>query len=166
MINMIYCPVCKKSLQDDFALNGHLRLSQDSAHQAYYMQQKQMQKTESPTQLNHNPELKPSPTGDLRTFLKKYAADHQENQELCAAIERALETDRKIREQELEDEYQQRQEELQRHYTEHKQELKHEYETFKKDYIKEKNKEYAGYKQRLDERINNKKSMGYNTQLM
>jgi len=148
---MITCPICNKLLQDDFALNGHLRLSKDSDHQAYYMQQKQLQKTESPAQLNHNPELKPSSTGDLRTILKKYAADHQENQELCASIDRTLEADRKIREQELEDEYEQREEELQRNYTEYKQELDREYETFKNDYIKEKNKEYAGYKQRLDE---------------
>jgi hypothetical protein len=148
---MIECPVCKKPLQDDFALNGHLRLSKDSDHQAYYMQQKQLQKAEYPTQLDHNPELKPSPTVDLRTFLKKYAANHQENQELCAFIGRALETDRKIREQELEYDYEQREEELQRDYTERKQELNHEYETFKKDFIKEKNEEYTEYKQRHDE---------------
>ncbi|GAH15543.1 unnamed protein product, partial [marine sediment metagenome] len=148
---MVECPICNKPLQDDFALNGHLRLSKDSDHQAYYMQQKQLQMTESPKQLNHNPELKPSSTGDLRTFLKKYAADHQENQELCASIERVLEADRKIREQELEDKYEQRKEELQRNYTEHKQELDRQYETFKKDYTKEKNEEYDGYKQRLDE---------------
>jgi len=148
---MITCPICNKPLQDDFALNGHLRLSKDSDHQAYYMQQKQLQKTEFPTQLDHNPELKPSSTGDLRIFLKKYVADHQENQELCASIDRTLEADRKIREQELEDKYKQREEELQRHYTENKQELDREYETFKKDYIKEKDKEYAEYKQRLDE---------------
>ena len=131
MINMIYCPVCKKPLQDNFALNGHLRLSKDSAHQAYYIKQKQLEKTESPTQPNHNTELKPSSTGDLRNLLKKYAADHQENQELCASIVRALETDRKIREQEVENEYEQRKEELQCQYTEHKQELNHEYQTFK-----------------------------------
>jgi hypothetical protein len=40
---------------------------------------------------------------------------------------------------------------VQRHYTERIQELDHDYETFKKDYILEKNKEYAGYKQKLDE---------------
>ena len=151
MINMIYCPVCKKPLQDNFALNGHLRLSKDSAHQAYYIKQKQLEKTESPTQPNHNTELKPSSTGDLRNLLKKYAADHQENQELCASIERALETDRKKREQELEYEYKQSQEELQRHYTEYKQELNHEYATSRKDLIKEKNEECTEYKQRLDE---------------
>ena len=105
---MITCQVCKKPLQDVFALKGHLRLSKDLDHQVCYMKQQQLQRKESPTQLNHNPELKPSPTRDLRTILKNYAADHQENQELSASIEILLEADRKIREQELEDKYKQR----------------------------------------------------------
>jgi hypothetical protein len=145
------CPICKKSLQDNFALNGHIRLTKDLDHQTYYMQQKQLQKTEAPTQLNQHPKLKPSQTGDLRTFLKKYAAEHQENQELCASIEKALEADREKREQELEYEYTQREEGLQRQYKDYKQKLDREYEIFKKDYIKEKNEEYAKYKQRFDE---------------
>jgi hypothetical protein len=92
---MITCPVCKKPVQDVFVLNGHLRPSKDLDHQVCYLKQKKLQKKESPTQLNHNPELKQSPTEDLRTFLKKYAADHQENQELSVSIERLLEVDRK-----------------------------------------------------------------------
>ena len=39
---------------------------------------------------------------------------------------------------------------MQRHYTERNQELDHDYETFRKNYMIEKNKEYAGYKQSLD----------------
>ena len=33
---MVYCPVCGKWLKNAFALNGHIRLKEDSLHYTYF----------------------------------------------------------------------------------------------------------------------------------
>lgn len=77
---MIICPVCKKNLKSQFALEGHLRLKTDDEHKNYY-RQKNLTKNEKIIALRSNNII--SSTGVktidlLEDFIQKYKENHAE----------------------------------------------------------------------------------------